>query len=561
MKLHLPKLLLTAVLAACAVGQLEAKWAADARTNAHWYFYDEGVGTDGYTNIGTDDDPIWQVGAPTGTNAYASATDAATNLFWCSGKANGQTGTIDKMVLGNGYSMTIIQNPWQTDQYFSNLEILLLDFGENGGGAFNVAQTQSIVNVAKVSGALTAVNNTGTLTIGTADGSTTFGGTITNTGTMSVHGAINVTNIGAFTMKDEGTTSWSDATNSQGFRISEGATYILSTGGVQYDAPETLVVNDNGTMRDVDISDGLATFQGGSLKGTTYYVINADVTAGAEGTAGATAYDVANGRTLTINSSAADGLALNLQAGSTVSISNANREFTSSSLAHNVIIGDGGVVKVSGCGDWGEAYIRGTVDVLAGGKLKLDGKDSAGWSEDNSIKTINMEGSSAKQATVELIAKQTLMTNINMKGNALMSNGGEGALEFFGGKITAEGKNNEIAGNIMARGAKNNGDSYIEVKSNGELKITGDLTCNTEHYQKPGSIYKQGEGMLVLTGNNTVYNGFNVTEGTVEFSKGLTLSPAASEVEHTVGSLTVDSVAALIIGGTIYGTASKKSRE
>ncbi len=529
MKLHLPKLLLTAVLAACVAApsaSAASSWGSYNGKNCYYLDGDEGDVTKqtAWTDFGI---------APEHVN---------------------QVSTIKSFTISNGDILSVFHNPWGTGTGASERDFKLLTIEnlivENGGNATFKTDATNTATINTITGAV-AVENKGTLTIGTTDGTTTFSGTITNTGTMSVHGAVAVTNLSAFTVQTAGTVSWSDSTNSQGFQISEGSTYILSSGGVTYDSPDGLQVNDNGIMRDVTITDGTATFRSGSVTGTTYYVTNADVTAGAAGTEGATAYDVASGRTLTINSSAADGVALNLQSGSTVSISNASREFTSSSLAYNVEIGDGGVVTVSGCNDWGDAWIQGTVDVNAGGTLKLNASDSAGWSGGKYISAINMVGTADKLATVELKGKQTLTTAINMKGNALMSNIGDGALEFFGGKITAEGTNNVIAGNLMARGANSNtnndGDSYIEVKANGELKITGDLTCNTGQYGTPGSIYKQGEGKLILAGNNTVYNGFNVNAGTVELVKGMTLGTATS-----TGSLTVDAGAALDIGDTIY---------
>ncbi len=524
MKLHLPKLLLTAVLAACVAApsaSAASSWGSYNGKNCYYLDGDEGDVTKqtAWTDFGI---------APEHVN---------------------QVSTIKSFTISNGDILSVFHNPWGTGTGASERDFKLLTIEnlivENGGNATFKTDATNTATINTITGAV-AVDNKGTLTIGTTGGTTTFSGTITNTGTMTVHGAVAVTNLSAFAKQNPGTESWSDATNSQGFRVTVGATYILSSGGVAYDTPEGLQVNDNGTMRAVTITDGTATFQGDTVTGTTYYVTNANVTVGAAGTEGATAYDVASGRTLTINSSAADGVALNLQSGSTVSISNASREFTASSIAHNVEIGDGGVVTVSGYSDWGDAYIRGQVDVNAGGTLKLNGGDSSGWGQHMSA--INLLGTADKLATVELKSRQTLMTDINMKGNALMSNIGDGALEFFGGKITAEGTNNVIAGNLMARGANNNGNSYIEVKANGELKITGDLTCNTERYKDPGSIYKQGTGKLVLAGSNTVYNGFNVTEGTVELVNGMTLGSVT-----TTGSITVDAGAALDIGGTIYG--------
>lgn len=531
MKLHLPKLLLTAVIAACAAQPAIAGWAADSGTGGHIYWY--------------ADNSTTELTAPTNSEGVANsylvtAGDAYSNFFLV-GEGDVTSTTLTKLSGGDGVSFTLTTNPWHPDKWFSSFSVGTLEYGAGAGsGSFNIEKAETSATISTVSGAV-KVSNKGTLTIGVdASSSTTFCGTITNTGTMTVNGAVAVTNLSNFTIESAGTESWSDTANSQGFKVTSGATYVLSTGDVNY-ASGLTSVDDNGTLREVTIADGKATFQGGSVNGTTYYLINADATAGAAGTEGAKLYDVASGRTLYIVDGSADSAALTFAEGSTLNISNASRTFTSSNKAQNVIIGAGGIVTISGC-DGGTAYIRGDIDVQAGGKLVLNAADSLGW-ESGAPASLDLIGAEGNLATAELHGKQTLSVNISLNGHTVMTNAGGGALEFLGGNINVSGTNNTIAGNLMARNA-----ASISVADGGTLTVTGDLTCNTVHYPTPGSITKTGAGELILAGTNNAHGLIDVQSGSLVLNNGLTTAGS--------GSLSISEGASLTTGATIYHNGS-----
>lgn len=522
MKLHLPKALFAAVVAAC-MANMSAQALTGWGNNNGWqgdvYFIESAdattVDTTGHNN---------RVGIVNDSKNRIDATAAVT--------------------LKNGDTLAVCVNPWDSNKLFNTLALTDITVKDNGSMSLEILDNQT-VNISNITGTVSQVNNTGTLTIGTENSTTTFGGTITNTGTMTVNGSISITNIAGFSLAQNGsnTTIWSDTTNQQGFKSLTGSTRVLATGGVTFTAGEVTV---DGTTKALTTTDGVTTFDAGTVlteTGTTYYLINSDATAGAAGTEGATAYDVASGRTLYIVDSSADNATLNLKEGSTVNISNASRTFTNSSLAQHVVIGNNGVVTISGASG-GNAFIRGNVDVNAGGKLVLNGNDSLGWNNNNNI---NILGSEDALATVELKGKQTLKANINLLGNARMTNAGDGALEFYGNNtvITASGTNNTIAGNLMARDA-----GTISVAENGELRITGNLTCNTGQYGDPGTITKEGLGDLVFDGSsNTLYGAMNVNAGSVEFTNGLNLQKAT-----TSGSLNMGSNTTLILGAGIINT-------
>ncbi len=445
--------------------------------------------------------------------------------------------TVSSLKAKDGDTINLAENPWASGQFFNPLVLNSIEISNGGCVSFNQVAGSSAV-IKSIIGTLGTVSNAGTLVIGTDDGTVTLGGTVTNSGTTAIKGAINVTNLSNFAIAKEGTTSWSDTTNSQGFIVNNGATLTLATGGVTIQATQ---VNDNGTMRDLTTTDGVTTFVASSVTGTVYHLISADVTAGSAGTEGATGYVVENGRTLCIVDGSADNATLNLKEGSTINISNASRTFTASNRAHNVIIGDKGIVTISG-EDWGAAYIHDTVEVLAGGKLVLDRKDSMGWSGD-CIKTINITGEEGKIATVEMKGKQTMKTNINLLGYASMTNAGDGALEFFDGSITASGTNNTIEGNLMARNA-----GTIKVEQDGELRITGNLTCYTVENPNPGTITKTGAGTLIFEGTNNAYGLIAVEAGSLVLANGLTTANS--------GGLTLAEGASLTTGATIFHNGS-----
>lgn len=537
-------MLLTAVLAACV---MPATWAATGWNGTTLFIGDPnnqvGVNRDGITNVGS----VTEDGVTSTTFESVDASIKGSNITIWADKGDNEavSANIETLTVSNGTLLTVSKSGWGP-RYFDALNIETLEVKDGGAVSLNINYDGGYTNkvvIKKVTGSISGatLSSTGELTLGTADGTTTFSGTINNGGTMTVNGAVAVTNLSNFTVETAGTESWSDTSNSQGFKETSGATYVLSTGNITYTSGLT-EVNDNGEMRAVTISeDGKATFQGGNVTGTTYYLINADVTAGAAGTEGATAYDVAAGRTLYIVDGSADSASLTFAAGSTLNISNASRSFNNSNLAQNVVIGDGGIVTVAG-ENGGSAFIRGTVDVEAGGKLVLNGKDSMGWN-DNSIKTINMEGSADKLATVELHGKQTLKTNVNLNGNAIMTNADNGALEFFGGNISASGTNNAIEGNLQARSA-----GSITVAEGGTLTVTGNLTCDTGQYPNPGAITKMGAGELILAGTNNAYGLIDVQAGSLVLNNGLTTANS--------GGLSLSEGASLTTGATIYHNGS-----
>lgn len=368
-------MLLTAVIAACAVQPAIAGWGADARTGGYIYWYADNSTTE--LTAPTDLDGV--------ANSYlVTAGDAYSNFFLVAESAGTET-NLTKLSGGDGVSFTLTQNPWHSDYYFKEFNVETLEYGAGtGSGSFNIQQSNTSTTINTVSGAV-KVTNQGTLTIGVdANSSTTFCGTITNTGTMTVYGAVAVTNLNNFTVEAAGTEVWSDTANSQGFKVSQGATYVLSTGDVNY-ASGLTSVDDNGTLREVTIADdGKATFQGGSVTGTTYYVNTTDVTIGGdsatENTSTATGVVVASGRTVTIagGTDAATASDLfkgvagegNVDLATSLSISGSNATLATGTLS----IASGATLSI-GAGDANTASIASFSTVeLDGGAIRFQNK-------------------------------------------------------------------------------------------------------------------------------------------------------------------------------------------
>ncbi len=319
MKLHLPKALFAAVLMAGSAAYADTGWEEGYK------FYiggDQAGHLDNSINTGysvtPDDAETADIDERVTTIEVVDATGKTGTLqLWADDRDSNYAPTnalIGELKVAAGTTLEAGTNSWGSSRIFDKLTIDKISVTNKGATTLNVTHTGHKVEVASVDGSLSSISNVGTLTLGTEGSSINLGGTITNTGTMTVNGAINVTNLANFAIAQEGSTEWSDADNQQGFIISNGSTYTLATGGVTFAAN---AVNDNGTMREITTIDGTTTFVGGSVTGNVYHVISQDVTTSAAGLEGAVAYDIAEGRTVTIAGGSDVATAAGLLSGST----------------------------------------------------------------------------------------------------------------------------------------------------------------------------------------------------------------------------------------------------
>lgn len=509
MKLHLPKLLLTAVIAAYAAQPAIAGWAADAQTGGYIYWY-----ADNSTTELTAPTDSTQVANP----GYATAGDAYSNFFLV-GEGNVTSATLTKLSGDDGDSFTLTTNPWHSDKWFSSFSVVTLEYGAGtGSGSFNIEKAETSATINTVSGAV-KVSNKGTLTIGVdASSSTTFSGTITNTGTMTVNGAVAVTNLSNFTVAVAGTEVWSDTANSQGFKVSQGATYVLSTGGVNY-ASGLTSVNDNGTLREVTIADdGKATFQGGDVAGTTYYVNTTDVTIGGdsatENTSTATGIVVASGRTVTIaggtDAATASALLTSTQGDGNIQLSTGGEvvmaDGTATQATGKLIVSAGTTFK-AGAGTTQAVNTSSFTSVeLAGGKVCAHNN---GMTLNNlsttQESTLHVEDMQAQNSVVRLSGTTVLNAELNV------TSGFKGTLQID--KLTG-------TGNLDVNVGNNAYDDALKVTINGIETYSGtiiyegdDQTNNAIAINNTSSGFSVGGFKLTEGAKASVNTGGDVTLG------------------------------------------------
>ena len=359
MKLHLPKKLFAAVMACMATfsgitttvgtgviaggvatymfagAQAQAGWGADARTNGYIYWY-----SDSTTDLVA---PTADNGVAVANPDYATKGDKYTNLFICSEASNNSV-TLTKLSAGNGVSFTMAANPWNSNN-FSNLAIDVLAF--DGKGSFNNSHATSAATIKTVSGTLSSVSNSGTLTLGEAGKTINISGTITNTGTMTLLGTINVTDLSGLEGHFVG---YTDGNN--GFEIYDG--YTVIDGDVDLSAAKITVKG-----AEVELVDGrrIATEQ---MVGDTYYL-----------NTGSSTYEAQNGDSFKL-SSAGGTLIVSAEAGSTikmegltltaatetvlsttegVTLSGSGDRLVINAVGQNLVVGSGVHLNYTGLGD------------------------------------------------------------------------------------------------------------------------------------------------------------------------------------------------------------------
>ena len=605
MKLHLPKLLRNAVLACMAaiasvsttVGtaaftggvvavsiaqQAQAGWSADSSTNGYIYFYDASTTSESRVDelvLPTAENGV-EVG---GAGQYATAADKYTNLFMCTSFGGeqkptdyaGQASTIGKVVAGNNVSLTVAENPWQGWKYYSSLIIEELEFdGGTGAGGFGLTDAESIVTINRVSGSLSSVTNAGSLTIGTAEGTTRISGTLSNTGTLKVNGTIIIDSLQGFSSSGG---SWSDEVNNQGFRTA--GDYILATGNTTFTVTQAEVM---GVMTTLTTNDAGETLFEGPADTSCYYIINADVTAGVTGTAADTNYDVASGRTLTIGAgqqagtvTLSQGATLNIAPGeekalseivaslsapegSTVKVSGSGTKLSVSSTetrlnAANIIV-DGATLKLTKTNSEisNTIYLAGDMTLQNNARLEISGgADSFHWGDANKIEILNSELALSNHRISLQSVDEIILTNGKITGTG----DGQGALDFIeNGAVVVSNGTSEISAPIKLRGNASNV-TTMQVES-GTLTI-GEVTTTGS-----GVLKKTGAGTMKLTGT-TLNSGLVHAEGAVQvagtvdlqgtssFDAGTTLSVVSGGTLNMTGTATMGGTTTVSSGGTL----------
>lgn len=272
MKLHLPKLLLTAVLA--AVGYTGSySYAGTGLYNGSAYLF-------GGTNGGGGVNQATTQGITTSTpeggklTTYVTTVDssnAGTSFnVWADDGTNPYTNVvIGEWIVANNTTLSVSESSWThnndgtTKRYFDSLNIQHLNAGE-GNVKLNINFASHNVDIDKVTGTISNLSNAGTLSIGETGTTTYLSGNLTNTGTQTFNG--NVTFVGAGPGNDK--------TSNTGFVITNAGTTVFKNGTIAGDAEGGILLSvQNGANVVVGGGDTVTTMQLNQLRlhdGSTY---------------------------------------------------------------------------------------------------------------------------------------------------------------------------------------------------------------------------------------------------------------------------------------------------
>lgn len=198
MKLHLPKRLLTALLAAFTAISLSTGSAAWANTGLHnnvnYLLGGTGAGdTAQGTYTGLQETTI---DARTTTLVTTINAEALTSFnLWADDNGNAWTNAlVGSLRVQDKATINISESQWKGTgdvvRYFNELHIANLNIAGEGSAVLNVSLANHNVSIDSVNGTLSSVTNAGNLTLGSNGGSVTLGGNITNTGTLTLRGNV-----------------------------------------------------------------------------------------------------------------------------------------------------------------------------------------------------------------------------------------------------------------------------------------------------------------------------------------------------------------------------------
>ncbi len=217
--------------------------------------------------------------------------------------------------------------------------------------------------------------------------------------------------------------------------------------------------------------------------------------------------------------------------------------------------------------------VNGSMSIGAGGELLLQSSDALGYQGGGDYTdSITMQGTADAPALLNISRRQTMTTPLVLNGYATIGNAADAVssgdqiagLEAYGYSITATGKENTIDTRLLGRGGNN-----VEINVSGsedELLISGALM--TRAGQSDSTYIKTGEGTLELSSAENVLsrlyehrNGTTLISGQTVMQQGFSLENGTlrvSENGELTSSVGVTTVGNLEVDGllTLAGGAS-----
>ena len=601
MKLHLPKLLLSAVIAAgMSLGQAFADdWVDESNNGVAYYIMSEAsaVSIDAHS---TAANRIYQI------KAAQNHTDQK---------------EIETLILRNKSTNRFMRN-WSGPTSL-NANIGTLKFGSNGDGSGTlISDGGNDITIGQIAGTLVGLYNGGKLTIGrnASEGvdatTTTIGATLLNSGPvnndagmyttgsagiMTINGDIVIAGqTGAYEVNRTRSTgiSYSDNVNGNGFitGVETAYYYLVKGANVSATATSATLAGSNGSVElVVDNTSGIS-FKGESIQETRYdtYFVNK----------GAVTYNDASEMNQAGQFLVADKASFVVDKGSDVIKLNT---FTADNKI-TVEAGGNATAKTTG-----NVYQDGALTIASGTTLTVDGAatyknndqaiNNGGTLVLNNVKEATLNGATKISSDVTLSGNTTLKfsngdcINYDLR-KALTWTVNEGAKLDFGGTRQAFTSGSKI---ILAGGSViGEGDGYgaIDVVENGTLTIAAidnstlsatvrlrnnatfkfdvaqgkTLTVDAllknrgDNENERGGFKKIGQGTMVVSGENTYSGTTTIEAGTLRTENEAALGTGAVSVTGgklqvakalTISSLTLSGEGALdLAGGTLTVNSS-----
>lgn len=425
--------------------------------------------------------------------------DYTGNMFIADDKTGSFTFNISSSTKGTGYGTIIAKN--------ANSSVTLSAYNVNNSlietGTITLKR-DGIININEdiTLKAVTAITNSTTTHF---HGALTLSHVIDNSGTLIFDGNIKLTKE----MRSDIVAPETNGFASYKYQVVVGSGSIQLADGVKIysDTDQPLfeqVGSDQTFTGSVDVKDG-----------SLFYIVEENSSVNTSDQTGETGYVMtAAGSQLVV-----DDKNGSLSSGVTVDVGKGNRAeilYTSTaSLANSALHHKSGYLDFtldSGANYtiMGDVAINGRISVKDGAVLTVQGNSVLG-----SVGKLVLTGTEGSPATAKLSTKVDLTSDVDMKGNSVISGS---TLNFATSScvVSASGTNNTISSDLT--GAHQ---LIFDIDENAELLVSGSVDHTATSKE---SFYKMGSGKLILQGKNTT----NIAGQTAIYGGTLQLNSAAS---------------------------------